>query len=86
MPVALLSEALDDYVVINNGSDISLNMSTDGESVCEITVPVKCVKPDKRSYFSPDGIVDDDDDALFVQQDNWDEWDENPKSRFPWGT
>jgi len=80
-------QALEDYVDINSQQDINLSMTSDGGdgTVYSVSVPVRCVKPNKRSYFSPDGIVDEGDDTLMTQ-DNWDEWDENPRSRFPWGT
>jgi len=75
--------ALKDYVELGD-RDINLSINNKGDDGTEfsVSVPVKCVKPDKRSYFSPDGIVDDGE----VQADNWDDWDDNPDSRFPWGT
>jgi cell division topological specificity factor MinE len=79
-------QALEDYVDINSQQDINLSMTSDGGdgTVYSVSVPVRCVKPNKRSYFSPDGIVDEGNDKLMTQ-DNWDEWDEDPSSRFPWG-
>ena len=76
--------ALGDYVELESNKDINLSMRNDDKegTVYSVSVPVKCVKPEKRSYFSPDGIVEDGD----ISQDNWDAWDEDPKSRFPWGT
>ena len=78
--------ALEDYVEIKNERDIDLSMTSDGDdgAVYSVSVPVKCVKPEKRSYFSPDGIVEE--GQTLMTQDNWDEWDEDPKARFPWGT
>jgi len=79
-------KALEDYVEIKNQQDVNLSMSTDGSegTVYSVSVPVKCVKPEKRSYFSPDGIVED--GETLMTQDDWDQWDEDPKARFPWGT
>jgi len=81
--------ALEDYLELGSQRDIELSMKSKtgkDETVYNVSVPVKCVKPEKRSYFSPDGIIEDNDGEALMTQDNWDEWDEDPKSRFPWGT
>jgi len=82
-------KALKDYVEIDSSNDVDLSVSTDDDlgTVYSVSVPVRCLKPNKRSYYSEEGIVDGDTGAGAPRNaSGWDDWDSNPSQRFPWGT
>ena len=75
--------ALEDYVEVESKDDVDLSVTADDDlgTVYSVSVPVRCVRPEKRGYFVPEGERGD---LSFGAE--WDDLDKDPASRFPFGT